>query len=162
MALYDFVQNAGIIIGVAGFGLAWDERRRRVRAEQREIRAERRAEDRDERERRAEDDARLPKLLMKHELEPHGRHEGSPVFRIKVENHSPQRAPTVTVELRYGDDPPATSIATHDLEPGRGYAFVQIIVPQNWTLDGGKKLKPGVTARVFDTTTGVEERWVTE
>lgn len=182
MAVWGFIVTvAGVLVGAVGLVLGEsrarragarearaDERavnadaradraeERATRAEAREVEQQKRAEraearevEQTERERRRD----TPQLRLKH-FGDEGRANDQPNFLAIILNAGSQAAMDSRLEIWRRDDP-ATVIAS-DAQPIPAHTEARFnrAVPQDWTINGGRKLADGVCARVVDSESG--------
>jgi hypothetical protein len=141
----------GLIFGAAGLWIALDERGHRRSAESR---AELRDEERLERERRADlPDLRISTFTDNGRIGP----AQDPAFLVRVSNWGVRHAAAVCVELWPVDDPDATwRSSPQAVQSNEAPVRFEFGVPQDWTIPGGRALRPDIRGRVVDDATGAE------
>lgn len=164
--------TVGVLIGIGGLLVGAKERRGRKRAELRDVAsaartvqaegraslAEARAELAEARElervqRERPDD--LPWLRLD-VFGDEGRRGDLPVFAATVTNFGSYEAVAARLEVWNEDEPDVRRTSDAQAIGSQMQARLSVVVPQEWTTDGGRTLAPGIQARVVDAVTHAE------
>jgi hypothetical protein len=164
--------TVGMLIGVGGLLLGAAERRGRKRAELRDLASAARAAHAEARAGHAEARAELaearelervqrdrPEDLPWLRLErfgQEGRSDDRPVFVATVTNFGTCEAVAARLEVWKADEPAVRTESDSQAIGSQVEARFSVAVPQDWTVDDGRELAPGIQARVIDAVTHAE------
>jgi hypothetical protein len=164
--------TVGVLVGAGGLLIGARERRGRKRAEARDVGSAARAVQAEARALRAEAHAELAEAREMERLERERgddapwlrldyfgcdeRSDDQPVFLALVTNFGSGSAAVTRLEV-WKDDEQASRPASEAHAIGsQTQARLTVAVPQDWTIDDGRSLAPGIQARVFDEVTHAE------
>jgi hypothetical protein len=164
--------TVGVLVGIGGLLLGSSERRGRKRAEARDAASAERALQAEARALNAEARAELAEAREIERIEREyggdvpwlhldyfGRDEhgdGQPAFLALVTNLGSCSSAVTRLELWKGDEHAARAESAAHAVESHVQARLRAAVPQDWTIDDGRSLAPGVHARVFDEVTHAE------
>jgi hypothetical protein len=164
--------TVGVLIGVGGLLLGAAERRGRKRAELRDLASAARAAQAEARAARAEAGAELAEARELERLQrdrpedlpwlrlecfgEEGRRDDHPVFVATVTYFGTCGAVAARLEVWKADEPEVRTESDSQAIGSQVEARFSVAVPQDWTVDGGRELAPGIQARVIDAVTHAE------
>ena len=93
-------------------------------------------------------------MLEQFAYQGHDPAQEEPVFRAVVRNEGPVDAPRARLEIWRRFDRDSRYASRERVVPSQGRAQFEVLVPQEWTQDGGMGLRWGVRARIVDGATG--------